>query len=82
MDYIYRLLKGSVMKKDYCTAFPEVWRGIKISSCCRLHDMTCSTSKFFGCLKKKLGIFHATYITLGGAIGCWAKYTSKMFKRV
>ena len=70
------------MKNDYCTMFPETWRGVDISECCKLHDEECSTSKFFKCLKEKIGKFHSSYIALGGAVGCWFKYTKKMFKRM
>jgi len=70
------------MAKDYCTWFPEEYRGKDLRPCCKLHDDTCSTSKFYKCLKLKLGWFHASYITLGGSLGCWAKYTSKMFRRL
>jgi len=71
------------MKKiDYCTMFPETWRGEDISECCKLHDVTLSTSKFYNCLKGKIGRFHAGYITLGGAVGVWVKYTKTMMKRV
>ena len=53
------------------------------------HDETCSTHKFYKCLNQKFkdnnikfSWFHAGYIALGGGIGCWVKYTSKMFKRI
>ena len=69
-------------KKDYCTMFPEKWVGVDISDCCKLHDNTCSTTKFFNCLKGKIGTFHSSYISLGGGFGCWVKYTSKMIKRL
>ena len=67
---------------DYCTGFPDKWLGQDISECCKLHDETLSTSKFYTCLKGKLGRFHATYIALGGAAGAWIKYTKRMIKRV
>lgn len=80
-------------KKDYCSYFPDFWLGVDIKECCYNHDETCSTSLFFKLLNekfkqsdkplvKKLSWFHAGYITIGGAIGCWLKYTSKMFKKV
>ena len=65
-------------KKDYCTWFPEKWRGVDISDCCKYHDETCSTRGFYLCLKDKIGKFHATYIGFGGSVGCWVKYTKKM----
>ncbi len=74
-------------KKDHCTWFPErwlSWNGVKIidiSDCCEIHDEDCSTSKFAKCLRSKK-IVGALIITVGGAIGCWAKYTSKMIRRV
>lgn len=67
---------------DWCTGFPEKWRGQDISECCKKHDETLSTSQFYRCLKTKIGRFHAGYITLGGAIGAWVKYTKTMIKRV
>lgn len=69
-------------KKDYCTWFPETWRGVDISECCKDHDASCGSHGFYECLKSKIGWFHASYITLGGGLGCWVKYTSKMFKRL
>lgn len=69
-------------KKDYCSFFPEKIYGINISDCCKLHDEECSTSQFFKCLRKKLDFFTALLITTGGSIGCWVKYTPKMFKRL
>lgn len=82
-------------KTDYCTMFPEVWLGVDIRECCYIHDevKVCSTKQFYKCLKEKfkksdkrlvskLYWFHASYIALGGGIGCWLKYTSKMIKRV
>jgi len=68
------------MSKDYCTLFPERWVGVEISDCCKEHDETCSTRKFYLCLKSKIGKFHATYIAFGGSVGCWVKYTKKMTK--
>lgn len=68
--------------KDWCTCFPENWRGVYIGDCCKLHDETLGTHKFYACLKNKIGWFHASYITLGGAIGAWVKYTKTMIKRV
>jgi len=68
--------------KDWCTWFPDTWRNTYIGDCCKLHDYDCSTHKFYQCLKNKIGKFHASYITLGGALGCWIKYARKMFRRV
>ena len=70
------------MKKDYCTWFKESWRGVDISECCKGHDTDCGSHGFYNCLKGKIGKFHASYIALGGGLGCWAKYTSKMFRRL
>ena len=53
-----------------------------IGDCCKIHDETCSTSKFYKCLKGKVGSFHASYITLGGALGCLIKYPIKMIRRI
>jgi hypothetical protein len=60
--------------KDWCTGFPDTWRGVYIGECCKHHDNNCGTSNFFKCLKRKLGVFHASYITLGGMLGCLIKY--------
>ena len=61
-------------KKDYCTMFPENWKGVYIGDCCKVHDETCSTVKFFLCLKGKVGLFSALLISIGGALGCMVKY--------
>ena len=68
--------------KDWCTWFPDIYFGVYIGDCCHIHDDTCSSRKFFNCLRKKVGYFSAVYITAGGALGCWVKYTSKMFRKV
>ena len=68
--------------EDHCTWWPEKWRGVDISDCCKEHDQECSTHNFYKCLKVKVGRFHASYIALGGGAGCWIKYTSKMIKRL
>lgn len=70
------------MEKDYCTWFPEKWRGVDISECCKGHDESCGSHGFYKCLKGKIGSFHASYIALGGGLGCWVKYTKKMIKRL
>jgi len=75
---------------DYCTLFPENWRGVYIGLCCKGHDSDCSTSRFYVSLYKafrsKLSVkeskLWATVITTGGAFGCWVKYTSKMWRRM
>lgn len=67
--------------KDYCTWFPDNWKGVYIGDCCKIHDEECSTSKFLKCLYKKVGL-HSVYITAGGALGCWIKYTKKMIGRI
>ena len=71
--------------KDYCTMFPEYVQGIYIGDCCKIHDDTCSTMKFFRCLKSKLSEFVfnieiAFLITVGGTIGCLVKYTKKTLR--
>jgi len=68
-------------KKDYCTWFQDTFLGIYIGDCCKIHDEECSTHKFFNCLQTKLNSTWSTLITTSGAIGCWFKYTSKMFKK-
>lgn len=61
-------------KKDWCTWFPEKWRGVYIGDCCKGHDSNCKTKPFFDCLKKKVGTFWAVIIAGGGAIGCLLRY--------
>lgn len=68
--------------KDHCSLFPEHWFGTYIGDCCSIHDKKCSTHRFYKCLRNKIGIVGASVIALGGALGCWIKYTSKMTKRV
>jgi len=71
---------------DHCTWFPETWykgfsrKRVSIVECCKGHDDTCSTRKFYLCLKDKIGRFHATYIGLGGSIGCIVKYPAHMIR--
>lgn len=67
---------------DYCSFFPEKWRGIYIGDCCKKHDGDCSTHKFRKCLRERIGKVSAFFISIGGGLGCWVKYTSKMFRRV
>ncbi|MHB8098076.1 MAG: hypothetical protein ACYDD5_00620 [Sulfuricurvum sp.] len=69
-------------KPDYCTGWFEYYLGENIWECCKGHDEDLGTHTFYKCLKEKLGWFHALYITAGGAIGAWVKYTSRMFKKV
>ena len=69
-------------KVDHCTWFVEEFRGVKISDCCRIHDDTYSTRQFYNCLAGKIGKFHASWITAGGAIGSWVKYPITMWKRI
>lgn len=68
--------------KDYCSYFPEHWFGTYIGDCCKEHDSNCGSHSFYRCLRKKIGFFGALLIAIGGGIGCWAKYTSKMYKRL
>lgn len=76
--------------KDWCTWFPEyvhVFIGflktkkVYIGDCCKLHDYTCSTKRFYVCLVRKVGRTWANIITTGGALGCWVKQTKYMFKK-
>ena len=68
--------------KDYCTMFPEYWRGKYTGDCCKLHDSTLSTSSFYKCLRGKLTTVEAVLITAGGSIGAWIKYPKDMWNRV
>lgn len=70
------------MAKDYCTWFPEKWKGIDISECCKEHDSNCGSHGFYRCLRKKIGKVPSFLIAIGGGIGCWIKYTSKMARRI
>ena len=73
---------------DWCTCFPEKWiKGfsaevVDISDCCKEHDYTLGTHLFYKCLKRKIGWFHALYITAGGGLGAWIKYTKIMINKV
>ena len=79
-------------KKDYCTWFPESVREIKlfplriekvdISGCCKIHDNTCSTTKFYKCLRTRIDKVPSVFIAIGGGLGCWVKYTTRMFRKV
>ena len=69
-------------KKDYCTGWWDRYLGVDISDCCKLHDETLGTHVFFRCLKAKIGWFHATYITAGGAVGAWIRYTKTMISKI
>ena len=65
-----------------CTGFPNTWLGVDLTECCKNHDNNLGTHSFYKCLKAKIGWFHAGYITLGGAVGAWIKYTKTMAKKV
>jgi hypothetical protein len=76
--------------KDWCTFFPEYWYKLSwsfkivkvyIGDCCQGHDTTCSTRKFFLCVKSKVGEFFATFIAFGGSVGCWWKHSDYMVKK-
>lgn len=71
-------MKPFEREKDYCTFFPEAWRGVDIKECCYAHDATCSTRQFYLCLESKVGKFWATLIAFGGSVGCWVKHSKKM----
>lgn len=73
------------MKEDYCSNFPESWRGHPIHECCKSHDNDCGEAgdwkffkqqkRFHSCLiSKGISKKWALIITLGGAIGCAVKY--------
>lgn len=68
--------------KDYCTWFPEYWRGVYIGDCCKGHDGNCGTHSFYECLSKKIDKVSAMLIAAGGALGCWVKQFNKMRKRI
>ena len=77
-------------KVDYCSYFPEYWLcwvglfrwEVKyIGDDCKVHDDTCSFHKFLKRLWERK-VVGSVFIALGGGIGCWAKYTHKMWKRI
>jgi hypothetical protein len=71
---IYLFKNKDASKKDWCTAFPDTYFGKYIGDCCKEHDETCSTKKFYKCLSKKVNKISAIMITIGGALGCIFKY--------
>ena len=77
-----RRSNSNMIKKDYCTWFPETWRGVDISGCCKIHDETCSTSRFYKCLRGKIDRVSAFIIAIGGGFGCWVLATKLMFKKL
>ena len=78
------------MTEDYCSYFPDFWfkwvgpfkwEMVYIGDICKNHDDTCSSTTFYTELWERRVV--GTYIIgFAGALGCWVKYTSKMFKRV
>ena len=73
------------MKEDYCSNFPEQFRGDNIQPCCKQHDNDCGQRgsynpyqtmvKFWKCLKEN-GV-HAQWrllIVTGGTLGHLVKY--------
>jgi len=68
--------------KDYCSYFPEYWFETYIGGCCKVHDESCSSHKFYNCLRTKISFVGSMILTIGGGLGCWIKYTKKMLKRL
>ena len=68
--------------KKYCSGIPDIIKGVFIGDCCKIHDTTCSTSKFYKCVNSRLGKSLGILIASGGAVGCWFKYSKRMVKRV
>lgn len=76
-------------KKDWCSSFPEYWlawswktlfKKVYIGDCCKIHDIKCSTTQFFRCLRKKRVLGGFTITVVAGA-ACWIKHTDLMVKR-
>jgi len=75
------------VSKDYCSYFPETIFGIYIGNSCKNHDSFCSTIGFYRELAEDLKALTfnreiAFLISFGGGVGCFFKYTSKMFRRI
>ena len=75
--------------KDWCTWFPESWFSIKkklkvyIGHCCKTHDETLSTSRFYNCLRvATIDLVSSSVISLGGFLGAWVKYPKIMWDRL
>jgi len=73
--------------QDWCSFFPEYVQKVYIGGCCKLHDLTLSTSRFYRCLRQKTR--HLKYsrewsrlIVTGGFLGAWFFHPIKMFKRL
>lgn len=80
------------VKKDYCTCFPDVFKGIDISGACKKHDRMCGergTYLFFDTIKpfynslRECGIGHfwATIITTGGTMIYGFKFPYFCYKK-
>ena len=86
-----------INKKDWCTWFPEYWlawrlpskwwkfwewwKVVYIGDICKKHDENCGSHGFYKNLWNAR-IVGAVSIATVASLACWAKYTSKMFKRV
>ena len=82
------------MAKDYCSYFPEIFKGIEIgNSCCKQHDndvgerggfsLITPHTTFFKCLRRKgISLKWCIIITLGGAIMSWIKYPYFVYKKI
>lgn len=80
------------MKKDYCTLFPETFRGINISPCCKEHDNLVGEKGgynpvtphivFYKCLKEK-GITKtwSFIIALVGGLASVVRYPYFAYKK-
>ncbi len=80
------------MKKDYCTLFPETFRGIDISPCCKKHDNEVGEKgtyspltphiAFYRCLKEKgLSFGWSFAIALAGGLMSSVKYPYFAYKK-
>lgn len=68
--------------KDYCSYFPEYWRGKYLGDCCKKHDKNCGTHAFYICLKTKITKVEAFIIAVSGGLGCWVKKPERMWNRL
>lgn len=80
-------------KKDYCTLFPESWRGKDISMCCKQHDNDCGEAGSFNIFRHTLDFYrclrnntqkpkYAFMIAAGGFIGELIKYPWFVYRKI
>ena len=79
--------------KDYCSLFPETFRGVDISPACKLHDNLCGQAGTW-CFFKTVVPFYkklrecglsrgwSVVITTGGSILCLVKWPYLLYKKL